>query len=118
MTVEEESVLEEAFDAVMEFVGDEDVQRGTGYLLVGGLAIAALIGVGFLIMMYWQWIVGAIVLIVLIMIFGQEEATAYCADCGNVLGRGTPGRPCSRRTCGSNRWTTNDPGAGMTVKNR
>lgn len=39
----------------------------------------------------------------------------YCAACGQFLGRGSkPSRPCNR--CGSNRFTSQDPGAGDTVR--
>ncbi|MDP6888717.1 MAG: hypothetical protein QF454_01655 [Candidatus Thalassarchaeaceae archaeon] len=112
--VEEESVLDEALDAVMEFVGDEDVQRGAGYLVLGGIVIGCLIGVYILIQMYWQYILIAILIIAYIMY--NNKPTSYCADCGNSLGSGPPSRPCSRCRC--NRWTYSDPGVGMTVKNR
>jgi len=39
----------------------------------------------------------------------------YCADCGNFLGIGKERSLCS---CGCNRYTTEDPGVGRTVKNR
>ena len=118
MTTEEDSVLDETFDAIMEFVGDEDVQRGAIYLVLGGITIASLVAVYIIIQMYWQYLLtGAALIGILIAIsLYNNRPTAYCADCGNVLCSGEPTRPCSRCRC--NRWTHNDPGAGMTVKNR
>tara|TARA_B100001094_G_scaffold300863_1_gene326653 strand:- start:259 stop:609 length:351 start_codon:yes stop_codon:yes gene_type:complete len=116
MGSEEDSGLDDFVDAVMEFVGDEDVQRGAGYLILGGVAIGALIGVYIIIKMYYQQICFAIFVIGALMLWLRKEPVAYCQDCGNTLGRGEPSRPCSRCKC--NRWSYTDPGVGMTIKNR
>lgn len=114
MSSEEESGLDQLVDAVMEFVGDEDVKRGAGILILGGVVIAALIGLYILIRMYWMQITIAIVVIAYFIL--SNKPMAYCQDCGNTLGKGEPRGPCSRCRC--NRWSYSDPGVGMTVKNR
>ena len=116
MSSEEEGDFEQFVDAVMEFVGDEDVQRGAGYLVLGGVVIGALIGLYLIIRAYYQEICFTIFLVACVMLWLRQEPVAYCQDCGNTLGRGEPSRPCSRCKC--NRWTYTDPGVGMTIKNR
>jgi hypothetical protein len=114
MSSEGEGGLEEFMDAVMEFVGDEDVKRGAGYLILGSAVIAALVGLYILIRMYWMQILFAIFVVAVLIL--SNKPMAYCQDCGNTLGKGEPSRPCRRCKC--NRWSHTDPGVGMTIKNR
>ena len=40
----------------------------------------------------------------------------FCMGCGNFLGNVKPTGSCSN--CGSNRWSTEDPGAGTAMRHR
>jgi len=40
----------------------------------------------------------------------------FCAGCGNYLGKSEPYGACSN--CGSNRYTTDDPGAGNAIRQK
>lgn len=116
MRSDDESGFDDFVDAVMEFVGDEEVQRGAGFLILGGVAIGILFGVYLIVKMYYVEIFTTIFIIGALMLWLKKEPIAYCQDCGNTLGRGEPSRPCSRCKC--NRWSYSDPGVGMTIKNR
>lgn len=74
--------------------------------LSGGLLLS-LIGFEFTIDIVWQ--VGVAGAMLGGAVLAMNLQAWYCAACGQMLGRGEkPGR-CDR--CGSNRVTTNDPGA-------
>ncbi len=113
MTIEEETPLDEAIDGVIEFVGDEDVQKGAGIIVLLLLVGCAIYGIYLFVMAYYVQI-GWVAIFALIIWWWSLPKMSYCADCGNTLGKGGTG-PCN---CGCNRWTTSDPGVGRTVKNR
>ena len=86
--------------------------------LVVGLVIG---GIGYGLMMKldgWpQWI-GVLLMglggCAVVGAFTGEKKDYFCADCGQYIGD-KPAR-CDR--CGCNRYTTDDPGAGATIKRR
>ena len=110
---------DDGFDAVvdnlMEFVGDEDVQKGTAITVILFLVACVIYGIYLFVIAYYVQIIGVLI-IGLFIYFYTRPKISYCADCGNILGRGEPSGPCSRCLC--NRWTQRDPGVGMTFKNR
>lgn len=60
--------------------------------------------------------VGAAAFAVGIFLVYMDVRKWYCAACGQFLGRGDRPSRCER--CGSNRVTTEDPGAGDAVRVR
>jgi DNA-directed RNA polymerase subunit RPC12/RpoP len=94
--------------------GDEDgvIVAGLILLLIGmGLAVGSVV--------YYQSIYGLfagsiITVLGFLILFDPEEDDWYCAKCGQYLGQGE--RPGSCDRCGSNRLTTEDPGAGDAVR--
>lgn len=85
-----------------------------------GLALVAL-GVGIVLVAISFDFMGAGLVGIPIMAFGfvllyLSVRKWYCAQCGQFLGKGDQPSGCER--CGSNRVTTDDPGAGEAVRVR
>ena len=70
----------------------------TSMSLTGGLCF------GFFFLFLFGWV----------LLSDGMKTDYYCADCGNYIGV----EPTSCARCGCNRYTTQDPGVGVTVKGR
>lgn len=115
MAQPEEDAIDAVVDDLMEFVGDEDVQKGAGLIVMVLVLGCVAYGIYLFVMAYYMQIIGVLIVIAIIYYYSRPKIS-YCADCGNILGRGEPSGPCSRCQC--NRWTRRDPGVGLTYKNR